>query len=74
LEDDLPGAAPATSSAAEGDLIGQYGASGPQSRVQSYPSVWGIEQTPEQNTHSPPPTPQESTNSDRANEKLIDFD
>jgi hypothetical protein len=74
LEDDLPGAAPATSSAAEGDLIGQYGASGPQSRVQSYPSVWGIEQTPEQNTHSPPPTPQDSTNSGRPNEKLIDFD
>lgn len=75
LEDGLPGAAPATSPATEGDLIGQYGASGPQSRVQSYPSVWGVDQlTPEQNTHSPPPTPQEPTNPGRANEKLVDFD
>jgi hypothetical protein len=75
LEDGLPGAAPATSPATEGDLIGQYGASGPQSRVQSYPSVWGVDQLmPEQNTHSPPPTPQEPTNPGRANEKLVDFD
>jgi hypothetical protein len=75
LEDDLPGAAPATSHAAEGDLVGQYSASGPQSLVQSYPSVWGVDQpTPEQNTYSPPPTPQEPANPDRANEKLVDFD
>jgi len=35
LEDGLPGAVPATNPATEGDLVGQYGASGPQSRVQS---------------------------------------
>jgi hypothetical protein len=75
LEVDLPGAAPVTSPAAEGDLVVQYGASVPQPRVQSYPSVWGVDQpTLEQNTHSPPPTPQEPSSSDRANEKLVDFD
>jgi hypothetical protein len=37
--------------------------------------VWGVDQlTLEQNTHSPPPTPQEPTNPGRANEKLVDFD